>query len=623
MDDETNGRPQLDAAQLQALLDAVDRLTSARSLDDVLGHILAIGQQLTASQAGSVILHDPKKDELYFAAATGPTAGEVKDLRIPVGKGKAGMVFARRLSIIENDLQDHFKAVDQKTHFATRSMVCVPLVCADKCYGVLQLLNKEVAGGAQPFDKIDLELTQRLAIQATIAIRNGFLFERMLASSGLHGRAEDRHDLVARFTGQNPTPVVELATILFVDMRGFTRFCRDLGNDPVRIQSYLNQFFGVLADAVLSNGGIVNKFLGDGLLAIFRGTDAPARAVQSAFAMHERFAPLRKGWQENEAEVVSADIGYLDIGVGIASDRITIGAVGDDKVSDFTIIGGAVNLAAALERMARGGKRILCDGPTFRAVKVLVSEVNGPELIKLGTSDFEFPDLRPARPGHRRQARQGFHLSCPSRPRPHQRADHSAPDQGRLRNIPGRELDCHRRGLGQGDREGDQGERLLPGRDIENRLEILTGERRGPFRLQPGKGQGPGLDHAGGAGARRRSGRNSLAASAAPIQGSHQQGRSCGLRGYAEQAWPRRRSGSAQRGAVEPVGVSGPDNRVASISGCPRPATRPTMWRRRSRRVGRTPPARRRRPRCSRSPARPRPPCPTARLRAGSRDPWS
>ena len=46
----------------------------------------------------------------------------------------------------------------------------------------------------------------------------------MLASSGLHARAEDRHDLVALFTGQNPTPVVELATILFVDMRGFTDF---------------------------------------------------------------------------------------------------------------------------------------------------------------------------------------------------------------------------------------------------------------------------------------------------------------------------------------------------------------------------------------------------------------
>ena len=90
--------PQLDAAKLQALLDAVDRLTSSLALDEVLGHLLAIGQQLTSSQAGSVILHDAKQNDLYFAAATGPTAGDVKNIRIPVGKGKAGTVFARRLS---------------------------------------------------------------------------------------------------------------------------------------------------------------------------------------------------------------------------------------------------------------------------------------------------------------------------------------------------------------------------------------------------------------------------------------------------------------------------------------------------------------------------------------------
>ena len=380
MDDATDPRPQLDVAKLQALLDAVDRLASALSLDDVLGHILAIGQEVTGSQAGSVILHDPRKDELYFAAATGPTAGEVKDLRIPVGKGKAGTVFARRLSIVENDLKDHYKAVDQKTHFVTQSMVCVPLVFADKCYGVLQLLNKSSPDGAGHYDKTDLELTQRLAIQATIAIRNAFLFDRMLASSGLYAAAEHRRDLVPLITGESARPIVEQATILFADMRSFTRFCRDIGNHPERIQSYLNQFFGTLADAVLANGGIVNKFLGDGVLAVFRGGDAPVRAVRSAFLIVERFGPLRDGWQESRDEILSADISYLDIGVGIASDRITIGAVGDHKISDFTIIGSAVNLASSLERRARDGKRILCDGPTFRAVKALVSEVAGPEL---------------------------------------------------------------------------------------------------------------------------------------------------------------------------------------------------------------------------------------------------
>jgi adenylate cyclase len=173
---------------------------------------------------------------------------------------------------------------------------------------------------------------------------------------------------------------------------------------------------------VLTNGGIVNKFLGDGLLAIFRGGDAPTRAVRSAFVMRERFGPLRDSWQESQEEVLSADIGYLDIGVGIASDRITIGAVGDDKVSDFTIIGGAVNLAAALEQRARGGKRILCDGPTFRAVKALVSEVAGPESIQLGSGDasFQIYDLR----GLAGATRRGKVFVC-----------HAHPDLARIKEM--------------------------------------------------------------------------------------------------------------------------------------------------------------------------------------------
>jgi adenylate cyclase len=422
MTDPTSATTQLDASKLQALLDAVDKLTSALSLEDVLGHILAIGQELTGSRAGSVILHDPGEDELYFAAATGPTADEVKDLRIPVGKGKAGMVFTRRLSIVENDLKDHYKAVDERTHFVTHSMVCVPLVFADKCYGVLQLLNKEDGAEAKPFDKIDLELTQRLSVQAAIAIRNAFLFDRMLASSGLYAKAEHRRDLVALVTGDNPSPVVENATIVFADMRSFTRFCRDLGNNPARIQSYLNQFFAVLADAVLVNGGIVNKFLGDGLLAVFRGADAPARAVRSAFAIIEAFGPLRTRWQESTEEVLSEDIGYLDIGVGIATDRIIIGAVGDDKVSDFTIIGRAVNLAEALERRARDGKRVLCDGPTFRAVKTIIGEVAGPEPVQLGPADsiFQVYDLR----GLREMEKRGQVFIC-----------HAHPDLDRIREL--------------------------------------------------------------------------------------------------------------------------------------------------------------------------------------------
>lgn len=391
MDDQANeqqttGQSKLDAAKLQALLDGVDRLNSTLSMDTLLDHILAVGQELTGSQAGSVILHDEKQDDLYFAAASGPTANDVRNIRIPLGKGKAGMVFARGLSLVENDLNDHYKAVDDKTHFVTQSMVYVPLVFASKCYGVLQLLNKQTASGAEPYDRADLELTQRLAVQATIAIRNARLFERMLASSGLYAEPEHRRDLVPLVIGEKTSALVEVATILFVDMRGFSKFCLAVSNNPTRIQTYLNQFFGALAEAVLANCGIVNKFLGDGLLALFRGPEASARAVQCAFCMRDKFSVLHRKWQDE----INSDIGFLDIGVGIASDEVTIGAVGDDKVSDFTIIGNAVNLAAALEHEARDGKRVLCDNRTFRAVQSFVADVKGPYPYRMAKADTQF-----------------------------------------------------------------------------------------------------------------------------------------------------------------------------------------------------------------------------------------
>jgi adenylate cyclase len=159
-------------------------------------------------------------------------------------------------------------------------------------------------------------------------------------------------------------------------MRGFTRLCEIISGNPTNIQSYLTQFFGVIAGSVLAHGGIVNKFLGDGVMALFRGTDAPLRAVQCAFHMRGEFASLRREWQRGSSR--SRNLSFLDLGVGVAFDEITIGAVGDDKVSDFTLVGGAVNLAASLEREAREGKFLLCDLETFEAVQPWINKFEGP-----------------------------------------------------------------------------------------------------------------------------------------------------------------------------------------------------------------------------------------------------
>ncbi len=351
----------IDSQKLRRLLDSANDLASTLTLSEVLDHILRIGGELTESEAGSIILHDPVRDDLYFAAATGPASAQVRTLRIPRDKGKAGSVFATGQPLIENEIKDHYAGVDDATRFVTRSLICVPLQQGGERHGVLQFVNKRDGGS---YGEIELELTSRLAVQATIAIRNAQLFERLLMSCGLYAKPENRADLVELVTGRDAAARQETATIMFADMRGFTRFCTDLNNRPDRIQLRLREFFHVLSSAVLAHNGIVNKALGDGILALFRGPDAAWNAAQCAFEMRRRFVELHERWKQ-AANVL---IDYLDLGVGIASDEVMIGAVGDELFRDFTVIGPAVNLARALEREARDGHFVLCDQLTCNAL---------------------------------------------------------------------------------------------------------------------------------------------------------------------------------------------------------------------------------------------------------------
>jgi class 3 adenylate cyclase len=177
--------------------------------------------------------------------------------------------------------------------------------------------------------------------------------------------------------------VQEKLSVVFGDMRGFTRLCMQRPW-PQDIQTILNQHLGMLASVVVRRGGIVNKFIGDSVLAIFRGSEGPANAVKAALDMVEEFSPLRAAWAESD----TYGLDFLDIGVGIATDeRIILGNVTGDKFREFTVVGMAVNLAAALENEARGGKQILCDQLTFRAIKdARLVEADGP--FKLTSAKF-------------------------------------------------------------------------------------------------------------------------------------------------------------------------------------------------------------------------------------------
>jgi len=368
----------LSKRELLALLDTANELTATETLQQALVNILGLAGGLLKAAAGSVILHDTQRNDLYFAAVTGPVAESLRARHIPIEKTKAGQVFTTGQPVVENQLEDHYKEVDRQTEFVTRSMICVPLSHRRATYGVMQLLNK--AAGKEPYDERDIELATRFGTQATIAIHNARLFEQMLATSGLYARPEVRQDLIQQMTARGRATIRERFTVLFADIRGFTQLCSMMPRAE-RIQALLSDYVAMLSTLVVEGDGIVNKVVGDGMVALFRGPEGPANGVRVALQMVDGFGRLRASWNET----TNFSIDFLDIGIGIATDDdVILGTVGDENFHDFTVIGPAVNLAAALVDAARDGHRILSDMLTVGALsdKSIVA-ADGPHKFKL------------------------------------------------------------------------------------------------------------------------------------------------------------------------------------------------------------------------------------------------
>ncbi|MGY8671268.1 MAG: GAF domain-containing protein [Verrucomicrobiia bacterium] len=134
------------------------------------------------------------------------------------------------------------------------------------------------------------------------------------------------------------------ATVLFSDIRSFTTLTEKLGVEGT--VSMLNEYFTVMVDCVEQEGGQLDKFIGDALMAgfghILKHDDDVDRAVRSAIAMINRLAGF------NEQRQARGEEG-IEIGIGLNTDRLLVGNIGSEKQSNYTMIGDGVNLAARLE----------------------------------------------------------------------------------------------------------------------------------------------------------------------------------------------------------------------------------------------------------------------------------
>jgi adenylate cyclase len=150
-------------------------------------------------------------------------------------------------------------------------------------------------------------------------------------------------------------------SVLFSDIRGFTALSEQM--PPEQLIDLLNRYMSRMVDVVIANGGLVNKFGGDSLLAVFGSPlnpadDHAARAVRAALHMQKAL----KGFN---AEQVKKSQPELEIGIGLASGPVVAGNVGGEGRIEYTVIGDSVNLAARLQDLTKQmGRSILASAAT-------------------------------------------------------------------------------------------------------------------------------------------------------------------------------------------------------------------------------------------------------------------
>ena len=373
-------------------LDTIRQIGSALAsstfdISKVLKYTMDMIREVMNVEAGSLLFLED--NELEIAVAFNIKIKSMKKFRLKLGQGIAGYVAARGEAIIVNDTEKSshfFPIIDEVSGFTTRSALCVPMISQGKVIGVIEVLNK--INGEFGFD--DKDLLQAIATSVCIALENARLYKETV-SMAQHER--DVRHMFQKFVPKevldkilhgsaNGKPIIEeirTITLLNIDIRGFSRLALQIGSQ--KTVSLLNSFFSVMGGIVFKHHGIVDKYLGDGFLALFgapvASTSDADNAIAAAFEMKLAIPAVNKFLKKKLGVSV-------DMGISIHTGEVVVGNIGFDKKMDYTVIGDSVNTVFRLQKLTKSFPNgILISENTLRAVRsrLEVTDVEVPGKI--------------------------------------------------------------------------------------------------------------------------------------------------------------------------------------------------------------------------------------------------
>ena len=346
-------------------------------INRVLNNILEMVAAFIRVEAGAIMLI--QDDVLTFHATTGAVKETLDGLRIRIGQeGVSGWVAATGESVNVRDVEvnPQFCAdIDKRTGFKTRNLLCVPLISNGRVIGVIELLNKKDG----TFNDEDLRAVKSVASSTAIALENCRLYgesthlaqkERLIRTIFQRYVPEEIVNDILKKGESDQLTVGErkIVTVFNVDIRGYSAMSKQAATEDV--VDVLNCFFMKMGNIVLKHKGILDKYLGDGLLAIFGApvsTKNPALdATLAAIAMIEEIETVSRLSLERCGVP-------LKIGISINTGEAIVGNIGFNKKMEYTVIGDVVNETFRIQDLTRRKTNsILVSESTYQQVKHFV-----------------------------------------------------------------------------------------------------------------------------------------------------------------------------------------------------------------------------------------------------------
>jgi adenylate cyclase len=279
-------------------------------------------------------------------------------------------VMREKVALLSQDARSdaQFSGSESIVAQGVRSTICAPLITENNVHGVVY------ADRLDPFKSFstdDLELITAVAAQTAVTVEMIKAHKRLAKEEVARANfSRFMPEYVVKQMLEKPDSfrlggVNQTITVLFADIRGFTSLSEK--EKPEKVVNLLNRYFTLMSEIIFSNGGTLDKYIGDGLMAIFGAPTATPEdaknALKTAVEMQNSLVSLN---QELAAEGFSS----IGVGIGLHTGEATVGYIGSEKRSEYTAIGDTVNLASRLESNAKAGQ-------------ILISEVTAKECKQL------------------------------------------------------------------------------------------------------------------------------------------------------------------------------------------------------------------------------------------------